>query len=382
MMDDYHLKWNQFEKNTANSFAKLRNENTFFDVTLVSNDQKQVSAHKLVLSACSNTFRTIFSNNITSSLVLYLDSLDSTDVNLMLDYIYQGEVNVEQDKLDRFVQMATKFKLDGLLATTEGKNLSPAAPKPSIVKMESVEVKDTKGEILDSNTKDSSNNHDFVEEMHKDEADNPKIAEEDIEANNPGITENSEEEIEAVNPGITESLEQDIITVNPGITENSEKDQDDADISDNKINKLIEAYKEITSVIETIEESEVEDIDYENVDINDSLKTEMDIKSEPLIPKIECSNANFETTFQQKVIKEENFWFCTVCEKTMKQRIDIKRHFENHLSGLSFDCSVCAKSYQKSQALTAHMRKNHKAEIRKYNKGLAVNASNLYHATL
>jgi len=316
------------------------------------------------------------------SLLLVLDDqlLQLLGNHLAPEHDQKGEVNVEQDKLDRFVQMATKFKLDGLLATTEGKNLSPAAPKPSIVKMESVE--DTKGEILDSKTKDSSNNHDFVEEMHKDEADNPKIAEEDIEAVNPGITENSEEEIEAVNPGITESLEQDIIAVNPGITENSEEEVEAVNISDNKINKLIEAYKEITSVIETIEESEVEDIDYENVDINDSLKTEMDIKSEPLIPKIECSNANFETTFQQKVIKEENFWFCTVCEKTMKQRIDIKRHFENHLSGLSFDCSVCAKSYQKSQALTAHMRKNHKAEIRKYNKGLAVNASNLYHATL
>ena len=99
MLEDYHLRWNEFEKNTANSFAKLRNENSFFDVTLVSNDQKHISAHQLILSACSDIFRNIFSNNKTSNLVLYLDSLDSAEINLMLDYIYQGEVNVYQEKM-------------------------------------------------------------------------------------------------------------------------------------------------------------------------------------------------------------------------------------------------------------------------------------------
>ena len=108
MLEDYHLRWNEFERNTAISFAKLRNEKTFFDVTLVSNDQKQISAHKLILSACSDTFRTIFSNNFTSNLVLYLDSLDSTEVNLMLDYIYQGEVNVVSGKIGQICSNSRK----------------------------------------------------------------------------------------------------------------------------------------------------------------------------------------------------------------------------------------------------------------------------------
>ena len=38
----------------------------------------------------------------------------------MLDYIYQGEAQVHQEYLDRFLEIATKFKLSGLLTTHAG----------------------------------------------------------------------------------------------------------------------------------------------------------------------------------------------------------------------------------------------------------------------
>ena len=59
MAEKFCLKWNDFQANVTKSFSKLRNEDDFFDVTLVSNDQQQLSAHKLVLSTCSDYFKTI-----------------------------------------------------------------------------------------------------------------------------------------------------------------------------------------------------------------------------------------------------------------------------------------------------------------------------------
>ena len=303
MVEDYYLRWNEFERNTANSFAKLRNEDSFFDVTLVSNDQKQISAHKLILSACSDTFRKIFSNNITPNLVLYLESLDSTEVNLMLDYIYQGEVNVYQERLDRFIKIAEKFKLNGLLPSTNGNQIpSQVSPKTELVKTESVE--EQKDPDLPTGSKILEEKDDFsrnvVEEMHM---------------------ENER-----------------------AITETLVEDPDNPSIGDDNRERFNEEDKEEeTSFENTLTEidSEIEDINYEDFekDIPDRSKMIMtvNVKSEPLVPKIECSNADFETKFQEKVLKEENFWFCTVCERTMKQRIDIKRHFENHVTGLSFD---------------------------------------------
>ena len=40
-------------------------------------------------------------------------------MNLVLDYIYQGEVQIYQEKLDRFLEIAKNLKLDGLMATDD-----------------------------------------------------------------------------------------------------------------------------------------------------------------------------------------------------------------------------------------------------------------------
>ena len=62
MSEKFKLKWNDFHDNISNSFGLLRNEDHLHDVTLVSDDNLQLSAHKLVLSACSDYFKNIFKN--------------------------------------------------------------------------------------------------------------------------------------------------------------------------------------------------------------------------------------------------------------------------------------------------------------------------------
>ena len=115
MSEKFCLKWNDFQVNTSKSFKDLRNQKHFYDVTLVSDDQKQVSAHKVVLSACSEYFQNVLKQNPHSNLVLCLDGVSSTDLNNMLDYVYLGEVQIYQEDLDRFLEVAQKFKLEGLL---------------------------------------------------------------------------------------------------------------------------------------------------------------------------------------------------------------------------------------------------------------------------
>ena len=119
MGERFCLKWNDFESNISNSFAILRTETQLFDVTLVGQDQKRVSAHRLVLSACSDFFKSIFYSNTHSHPMLYLDGVDSDEINLMLDYIYKGEVKIMQEHLEKFLEVANKFKLEGLLGSNK-----------------------------------------------------------------------------------------------------------------------------------------------------------------------------------------------------------------------------------------------------------------------
>ena len=42
MYEKFGLKWNDFQTNITNTFRKLRNEEDFYDVTIVSDDRHQI----------------------------------------------------------------------------------------------------------------------------------------------------------------------------------------------------------------------------------------------------------------------------------------------------------------------------------------------------
>jgi len=114
MSEKFSLKWNDFQSNVSRTFSLLRSEEEFFDVSLVSDDQKMMSAHKLVLSASSPYFKHILTNNKHSHPLLCLDGVSSGELQFVLDYIYHGEVQIYQEQLDRFLEVAQRLKLEGL----------------------------------------------------------------------------------------------------------------------------------------------------------------------------------------------------------------------------------------------------------------------------
>ena len=121
MGDKFHLTWRDYQTNVSKTFGSLRHEDNLNDVTLVSDDNVQVSAHKVVLSSCSGYFKEIFIKNKHSHPMLCLIGVKSQDVNHVLDYIYHGEVQIHQDNLDAFLEVAQKFQLEGLRGQTENK---------------------------------------------------------------------------------------------------------------------------------------------------------------------------------------------------------------------------------------------------------------------
>ena len=102
MGEKFCLKWTDFETNVSKSFGILRNEEYLHDVTLVCDDNSQVSAHKLVLSACSEYFKTIFRKNIQASPLVCLGGISEPELNSILDYMYNGEAKIFQENLENF----------------------------------------------------------------------------------------------------------------------------------------------------------------------------------------------------------------------------------------------------------------------------------------
>ena len=100
MSEKFSLKWNDFQSVVSQSFSVLRQEADLYDVTLVSDDHTQISAHKLVLSASSQFFKSILRKNPHSHPLLYLSGVDPPSLGFVMDYIYQGEVQIFQEQLE------------------------------------------------------------------------------------------------------------------------------------------------------------------------------------------------------------------------------------------------------------------------------------------
>jgi len=123
--EKFCLRWNDFESNISVAFRELREEKDFFDVTLACDDS-QVQAHKVILSACSPFFRNILRRNPHQHPLLYLKGVKYKELLSVLNFMYQGEVNVAQEELNSFLAVAEDLRVKGL---TQNNSTSSASPK-------------------------------------------------------------------------------------------------------------------------------------------------------------------------------------------------------------------------------------------------------------
>ena len=122
------LQWNDFQNIVKASFAELRNDTDFTDVTLACEDQS-IKAHKVVLSACSPFFKKLLKMNPHPQPFIYMRGLKSSNLTAIVDFIYLGEANVFQDQLGSFLALAEELQLKGLDGSSEEK--APEFPRES-----------------------------------------------------------------------------------------------------------------------------------------------------------------------------------------------------------------------------------------------------------
>merc|ERR1719187_2241807 len=111
MDEKYDLKWKTFNDHLVEVFKDLGEEGHFADVTLVSDDQIQTPAHKVVLSACSPVLKTLLVNNPHSHPLLYLRGIKQTELQAILKFMYFGETQIFENGINDFVSVAKDLEL-------------------------------------------------------------------------------------------------------------------------------------------------------------------------------------------------------------------------------------------------------------------------------
>ena len=119
--ETFCLKWDDFLLNTTSSFKDLRVEQEFTDVTLALGGNMTVEAHKVVLASGSQFFKTLLTQNKHPHPLIYMRNINERDLIAVVDFLYHGEVNILQENLDNFLNLAEELQLKGLSGQNDTK---------------------------------------------------------------------------------------------------------------------------------------------------------------------------------------------------------------------------------------------------------------------
>lgn len=124
------LRFPDFEDSVVHSWRELRKEDCFCDVTLACEENQQLLVHKVIVSACSPVLGSLLRQNPHQHPLLYLRGVKYEELENILDFMYQGEVNVPQHRLNEFLAIAVDLKIKGLSEDHSQNNQTLVDSKP------------------------------------------------------------------------------------------------------------------------------------------------------------------------------------------------------------------------------------------------------------
>eukprot|EP00091_Calanus_sinicus_P000337 TRINITY_DN10276_c0_g1_i1.p1 TRINITY_DN10276_c0_g1~~TRINITY_DN10276_c0_g1_i1.p1 ORF type:complete len:145 (-),score=17.20 TRINITY_DN10276_c0_g1_i1:2-436(-) len=133
--DKMFVKWSYFQSYISESLQNLRQEEDLFDVTLVCSDGKQLDAHKLILSACSPLLRQMLSKSKHPHPFILMPGMKSKELEAVLDFLYNGEVSVDQQDIAGFLSISQLLKIKGLTKNheNESREVEDISMRPEVV---------------------------------------------------------------------------------------------------------------------------------------------------------------------------------------------------------------------------------------------------------
>ena len=149
-MENYSVKWDDFHKNMH---LYLKHEKDFFDVTLACDDNQQIEAHKIILSSGSLFFRDILSNVKHPQPFVYLSGIRKSELQSIVDFLYNGQTNVDEKDVDKFFEAAKLLKVLGI-ENNQNSELVKNYPDASISDLNDINHTEGKHEMSGNTFKD------------------------------------------------------------------------------------------------------------------------------------------------------------------------------------------------------------------------------------
>jgi len=321
MEENYSFCWRDYGENKRNILHHILAEKDFADVTLVSADEKQIHAHKVILCVSSAFFKSIFTRNPHPHPLIYVNDVNHDILQSIIEFIYTGQTNVNKNELKTFIDLGVKLKINGL--------------SDQITQRTAEEVIDERNDLIELPV-----SHYTSKEV---ENDTEIVDDNDIKA----TTENKTNVIEH-DPEVSNELYVDPIFID---------------------NNTIEALSEIkTEVNEYVMELDVlEDTSFQLGDISSKEKKKLYNQKyyQNVEKRFSCDqcdhSARYEANLRTHIASMHELvtHTCNLCNKHFTQRSALNRHKQSVHEGFRYTCEICNYCNTKKNKVTNHRRTVH-----------------------
>merc|ERR1712129_247037 len=330
------LSWPQLETNRTNVVNELLDNRSFVDATIVCDDDDQIEAHRVLLSASSSFFKNIFERNSHNHPLLYIQGSKKKDMLAIMDFIYSGKTSVLVDDLDRFMNLANNLEVKGLsnsvkIEALEENNTNVQPPQIIIdTSLEETTTSFLREPVKASNIEE--NNHRYETEDNV-----PDIVEEDDKK----TTEDSCWSCEECSFTSTTNIDmQEHAVKHTGVYLHQCKAclrffQTRGSLAKHECNKL-----KIMSPFNasSLRGKEFETLPHSVKEVQDNVIDEYEY-DEKVHSLIEKQNGN---------------WACKICNYISLRKPHAKEHVQRHIDGFSHACKTCGKIFTKRYTLRKH----------------------------
>ena len=128
----YNLTWDTYSDHLKTMMKQMMTNEDFADVTLVTEDKKQIKANINILSACSPVFKDILKKEKNSNTLMYLRGVQYSEMESIMQFIYLGEATFYEERMDEFLAVAKSLEIKELCNADTRTNDEPEyEPSPS-----------------------------------------------------------------------------------------------------------------------------------------------------------------------------------------------------------------------------------------------------------
>ncbi|XP_059487848.1 protein bric-a-brac 2-like isoform X43 [Neocloeon triangulifer] len=333
----YSLRWNNYVKHVSTAFEALRCDRDLVDVTL-SCEGKKIPAHKMLLSACSSYFKSLFKENPCQHPVIIFRNVAFDDLMALVDFMYKGEVNVEQEQLASFLNTAELLEVQGL--TNSGKDVEKS--KTTVEEEKTVKNDDVQPEIAGVSLPYTAP---FNESSQPSPSTSSTTTLRKRRRTSPARTEDeSQPKIQAVDEPVIADIEHVPLKTEPEFEHIELQPDDSVDDEDLAASGI------------GLESSDMDNFVMAGPS-NDSLGEDKEFDQNAIVRgQYSCETCG-KTYSGSRGIESHREWHlgqttCFICNKTFKSREGLLRHKYIHQG--STQCDVCHKVFSRADSLKRH----------------------------